>query len=180
MFGSQPDSLALIVRHSSTSSVRAGRVCASQSVQNREEGMGTTRHQDHPFVRTTVLSVLCFETYCSLIQQEVIVPFSSSLPLPPSLSSSSSLSSFPSLSSPDLLFPLSPFYLPHTHLPPPTTLRGIFTMEYCGEVCTPGDFELRKKEYVKDKRRHYYFMSLKTDQVTKPLLVQLLPLKPDL
>jgi len=40
-------------------------------------------------------------------------------------------------------------------------------MEYCGEVCTSGDFELRKKEYVKDKRRHYYFMSLKTDEVTK-------------
>jgi len=46
-----------------------------------------------------------------------------------------------------------------------TIPSGVFTMEYCGEVCTSGDFELRKKEYVKDKRRHYYFMSLKTDEI---------------
>ncbi len=39
-------------------------------------------------------------------------------------------------------------------------------MEYCGEVCTPAEFEDRKKEYVVDKRRHYYFMSLKTDEVS--------------
>ena len=38
-------------------------------------------------------------------------------------------------------------------------------MEYCGEVCTPAEFEQRKKDYVLEKRRHYYFMSLKTDQV---------------
>lgn len=38
-------------------------------------------------------------------------------------------------------------------------------MEYCGEVCTPAEFEERKKDYVVEKRRHYYFMSLKTDEV---------------
>ena len=38
-------------------------------------------------------------------------------------------------------------------------------MEYCGEVCTPADFEQRKLDYVQEKRRHYYFMSLKTDEV---------------
>jgi len=38
-------------------------------------------------------------------------------------------------------------------------------MEYCGEVCTIADFERRKEEYSRDKRRHYYFMSLKTDEV---------------
>lgn len=43
--------------------------------------------------------------------------------------------------------------------------RGVFVMEYCGEVCTTSDFEQRKLEYSKEKRRHYYFMSLKTDEV---------------
>lgn len=38
-------------------------------------------------------------------------------------------------------------------------------MEYCGEVCTIADFEQRKVDYSKEKRRHYYFMSLKTDEV---------------
>ena len=38
-------------------------------------------------------------------------------------------------------------------------------MEYCGEVCTLEEFEVRRKEYEKDKRRHYYFMSLKADEV---------------
>ena len=39
-------------------------------------------------------------------------------------------------------------------------------MEYCGEVCTHADFEQRKLEYSKEKRRHYYFMSLKADEVS--------------
>lgn len=39
-------------------------------------------------------------------------------------------------------------------------------MEYCGEVCTTADFEQRKIDYSKEKRRHYYFMSLKTDEVS--------------
>ena len=43
-------------------------------------------------------------------------------------------------------------------------------MEYCGEVCTIADFECRKSEYSKEKRRHYYFMSLKTDEVRIPAL----------
>ncbi len=45
------------------------------------------------------------------------------------------------------------------------TFSGHFVMEYCGEVCTSTDFEARKVEYVKEKRRHYYFMSLKADEV---------------
>ena len=43
--------------------------------------------------------------------------------------------------------------------------RDAFVMEYCGEICTPEEFECRRKDYEKDKRRHYYFMSLKTDEV---------------
>ncbi len=39
-------------------------------------------------------------------------------------------------------------------------------MEYCGEVCTPEEFELRRRIYEQNKRRHYYFMSLKTDEVS--------------
>ena len=40
-----------------------------------------------------------------------------------------------------------------------------FIMEYCGEVCTAEEFVRRKKEYHKEMRRHYYFMSLKSDEV---------------
>ena len=47
-------------------------------------------------------------------------------------------------------------------------------MEYCGEVCSPADFEKRKIEYVKEKRRHYYFMSLTTDEVRLSILSNLL------
>lgn len=49
----------------------------------------------------------------------------------------------------------------------PHTLSGEFVMEYCGEVCTLADFEARKVEYVRDKRRHYYFMSLRADEVRR-------------
>ena len=38
-------------------------------------------------------------------------------------------------------------------------------MEYCGEVITPDQFEERKKQYTNEKRRHYYFMSLRSDEV---------------
>ena len=38
-------------------------------------------------------------------------------------------------------------------------------MEYCGEVLTAEEFEDRKREYSKQKRRHYYFMSLRNDEV---------------
>ena len=44
-------------------------------------------------------------------------------------------------------------------------LRGTFVMEYCGEVITPDQFEERKKQYTNEKRRHYYFMSLRSDEV---------------
>ena len=50
-------------------------------------------------------------------------------------------------------------------------------MEYCGEVCTHKDFEARKLEYMKDKRRHYYFMSLTTDEVDCSVLLSLLTRK---
>jgi hypothetical protein len=43
--------------------------------------------------------------------------------------------------------------------------RYSFVMEYCGEVCTPEEFEIRRGRYECDKRRHYYFMSLKTDEI---------------
>ena len=60
-------------------------------------------------------------------------------------------------------------FLLHTENPPSVLLflshSGTFIMEYCGEVCTPSDFEERKVQYVKDKRRHYYFMSLTNDEV---------------
>ena len=38
-------------------------------------------------------------------------------------------------------------------------------MEYCGEVISPVEFEERKKLYTIEKRRHYYFMSLRSDEV---------------
>ena len=38
-------------------------------------------------------------------------------------------------------------------------------MEYCGEVISPVEFEERKKLYTVEKRRHYYFMSLRSDEV---------------
>ena len=43
--------------------------------------------------------------------------------------------------------------------------RGAFVMEYCGEVISPTQFEDRKKQYTVEKRRHYYFMSLRSDEV---------------
>ena len=43
--------------------------------------------------------------------------------------------------------------------------RGTFVMEYCGEVISPLEFEERKKLYTLEKRRHYYFMSLRSDEV---------------
>ncbi len=46
-------------------------------------------------------------------------------------------------------------------------------MEYCGEVCTLTDFEARKVEYVRVKRRHYYFMSLRTDEVRSASYMEL-------
>ena len=45
-------------------------------------------------------------------------------------------------------------------------IRDKFVMEYCGEVCSLAEFEERKKVYSMEKRRHYYFMSLKADDVS--------------
>ena len=44
-------------------------------------------------------------------------------------------------------------------------------MEYCGEVCSLAEFEERKKVYSMEKRRHYYFMSLKADDVSCQLRI---------
>ena len=44
-------------------------------------------------------------------------------------------------------------------------------MEYCGEVISPVEFEERKKQYTIEKRRHYYFMSLRSDEVQYPCSV---------
>ena len=49
-------------------------------------------------------------------------------------------------------------------------------MEYCGEVITPVQFEERKKQYTIEKRRHYYFMSLRTDEVCVLLIIETLAL----
>ena len=46
-------------------------------------------------------------------------------------------------------------------------------MEYCGEVISPVEFEERKKQYTIEKRRHYYFMSLRSDEVHMQCLVDL-------
>ncbi|XP_019853842.1 PREDICTED: histone-lysine N-methyltransferase SETD2-like isoform X2 [Amphimedon queenslandica] len=43
--------------------------------------------------------------------------------------------------------------------------RYSFVMEYCGEVCSLEEFERRRNIYEKESRRHYYFMSLKTDEI---------------
>ena len=52
-------------------------------------------------------------------------------------------------------------------LPAPLHLfSDSFVMEYCGEVCTTEEFVKRKREYHKERRRHYYFMSLKSDEVS--------------
>jgi len=42
----------------------------------------------------------------------------------------------------------------------------MFIMEYCGEVCSLAEFEERKRVYSMEKRRHYYFMTLKADDVS--------------
>ena len=62
---------------------------------------------------------------------------------------------------------LSDFLLNHLVLSFPfsNVPRGAFVMEYCGEVISPVQFEERKKQYTIEKRRHYYFMSLRTDEV---------------
>ena len=108
--------------------------------------------------------------------------------LPPSPSLSYSLSLSPSLSLPLFLTqpPLSLSFLHHCLSPFSHHIlfisqwfylpfhSGTFVMEYCGEVCSLAHFEERKIEYVKEKRRHYYFMSLTADEVSLSILTSLL------
>lgn len=65
-----------------------------------------------------------------------------------------------------ILPPFHPFSSsPHIFCSPSNYPRGAFVMEYCGEVISPVQFEERKKQYTNEKRRHYYFMSLRSDEV---------------
>ena len=38
-------------------------------------------------------------------------------------------------------------------------------MEYCGEVMDYRDFQERAELYDRENRRHYYFMTLRADEV---------------
>ena len=38
-------------------------------------------------------------------------------------------------------------------------------MEYCGEVMNYKDFQERAECYDRENRRHYYFMTLRADEV---------------
>ena len=98
--------------------------------------------------------------------------------LPPSLPSPSSLVPLPfpppSLPLLPLFFLLHPFSpSPHIFGLPSNYPRGAFVMEYCGEVISPVQFEERKKQYTNEKRRHYYFMSLRSDEVHLSVVVLL-------
>ena len=43
--------------------------------------------------------------------------------------------------------------------------RNQFVMEYCGEVMNYKDFQERAERYDRENRRHYYFMTLRADEV---------------
>ena len=43
--------------------------------------------------------------------------------------------------------------------------RNQFVMEYSGEVMGYEEFEKRVEMYDRDNRRHYYFMTLRADEV---------------
>lgn len=45
--------------------------------------------------------------------------------------------------------------------------RNTFVLEYCGEVLDHKEFKTRVKEYARNKNIHYYFMSLKNNEVSK-------------
>lgn len=45
-------------------------------------------------------------------------------------------------------------------------LRNTFVLEYCGEVLDHKEFKTRVKEYARNKNIHYYFMSLKNNEVS--------------
>jgi hypothetical protein len=44
--------------------------------------------------------------------------------------------------------------------------RNQFVMEYCGEVMNYRDFQNRAEQYDRQKRTHYYFMTLRADEVS--------------
>jgi hypothetical protein len=43
--------------------------------------------------------------------------------------------------------------------------RGQFVIEYCGEVIPTSMFSKRAREYSEAGAKHFYFMSLKSDEV---------------
>ena len=43
--------------------------------------------------------------------------------------------------------------------------RNQFVMEYCGEVMNYRDFQDRAERYDRENRTHYYFMTLRADEV---------------
>lgn len=49
--------------------------------------------------------------------------------------------------------------------------RNTFVLEYCGEVLDHKEFKTRVKEYARNKNIHYYFMSLKNNEVRNSLLL---------
>lgn len=52
-------------------------------------------------------------------------------------------------------------------------LRNTFVLEYCGEVLDHKEFKTRVKEYARNKNIHYYFMSLKNNEVSDDLTHQM-------
>lgn len=48
--------------------------------------------------------------------------------------------------------------------------RNTFVLEYCGEVLDHKEFKTRVKEYARNKNIHYYFMSLKNNEVSNDKL----------
>lgn len=48
-------------------------------------------------------------------------------------------------------------------------LRNTFVLEYCGEVLDHKEFKTRVKEYARNKNIHYYFMSLKNNEVSEDM-----------
>ena len=50
--------------------------------------------------------------------------------------------------------------------------RNQFVMEYCGEVMNYKDFQERAERYDRENRRHYYFMTLRADEVNFKTLLR--------
>lgn len=56
----------------------------------------------------------------------------------------------------------------------PFSHRNQFVMEYCGEVMDYRDFQDRAEQYDRENRRHYYFMTLRADEVQYSKLLVLI------